>query len=119
MPEFFDYDPLSGVRYDFDYEEESGNAIIHATQDVEALLDYNKNIRNSGLNDKGIKESWWLYAKIPAIFFIKMRNKGIHAEDPRHIDRVLAEINTNYPKLKVTEGNHGGKLAIIHDLGKR
>lgn len=118
MPEFFDYDPLTGLRYDFDYDEETGNAIIHTTQDVEPLLDYNKRLANDSLTDKGIKESWWLYAKIPPIFMLKMRAKGINVEDGRHIDRVLAEINTNYPYLKTTQKNEGKRLSLIHDLGK-
>jgi hypothetical protein len=119
MSEFFDFDPLTGLRYDFDYNEETGDAIIHTTQDVSALLDYNAALRNAGATDKGIKESWWLYAKIPPIFMLKMRAKGINVEDGRHIDRVLAEINTNYPLLKTTQKNEGKKLAIIHDLGEQ
>jgi hypothetical protein len=118
MPEFFEYDPISGVRTDFDYDEQTGNVILQRSQDVSALLDYNAALRNSGVTDKGIKESWWLYAKIPPIFMLKMRAKGIKVEDGRHMDRVLAEINTNYPHLKTTEKNEGKKLSIIHDLGK-
>jgi hypothetical protein len=119
MPQFLEYDPISGLRTDFDYDEESGNVILQRSQDVSALLDYNAALRNAGATDKGIKESWWLYAKIPPIFMLKMRAKGINVEDGRHIDRVLAEINTNYPLLKTTQKNEGKKLAIIHDLGEQ
>lgn len=118
MSAFFDFDPLTGVRTDFDYDEETGNVHLHRTQDVEALLDYNKALANAGATDKGIKESWWLYAKIPPIFMLKMRAKGINVEDGRHIDRVISEINTNYPLLKCTQKNEGKKLTIIHDLGQ-
>jgi hypothetical protein len=118
MPEFFDYDPLTGVRTDFDYDEITGDVTLHHSQDVSALLDYNKALANSGATDKGIKESWWLYAKIPPIFILKMRSKGINIEDGRHIDRMIAEINTNYPYLKTTQKNEGKKLSLFHDLGK-
>ena len=118
MPEFFEYDPLTGIRTDFDYEEETGNVILQRSQDVSALLDHNRALANSGATDKGIKESWWLYAKIPPIFMLKMRAKGINVEDGRHIDRVVAEINTNYPALKCTQKNEGKKLTLIHDLGQ-
>jgi len=119
MPEFFDYDPLTGVRYDFDYDEETGEAHIHSTADVESLLDYTKAVRNDGLKDHGIKESWWLYAKIPPIVMMKMRaEKGIEVGNPAHTKRIIEEINTHYPHLKVTQKNHGGKLVIVHDLGK-
>lgn len=119
MPEFFEYDPHTGIRTDFDFNEATGDVILSRTQDVEALLDYNKRLANDGITDKGIKESWWLYAKIPPIFMLKMRAKGINVEDGRHIDRVIAEINTNYPLLKCTQKNDGKKLAIVHDLGKQ
>jgi hypothetical protein len=118
MSEFFEYDPYTGVRTDFDYDEVSGNVILHRSQDVSALLDYNAALRNSGATDKGIKQSWWMYAKIPALFTLKMRAKGINVEDGRHIDRVIQEINTNYPHLKTTQKNEGKKLALIHDLGQ-
>lgn len=118
MPEFFEYDPMTGVRTDFDYDEQSGNVILQRSQDVSALLDHNAKLRNAGATDKGIKESWWLYAKIPPIFMLKMRAKGINVEDGRHIDRVVAEINTNYPLLKCTQKNEGKKLTLIHDLGQ-
>lgn len=119
MPSFFDYDPMTGVQTDFDYDEESGNVILQRSQDVQPLLDYNKRLANDGLTDKGIKDSWWLYAKIPAIFQLKMRAKGINVMDGRHFDRVIAEINTNYPYLKTTQKNEGKKLALIHDLGQQ
>jgi hypothetical protein len=119
MAEFFEYDPHSGIRTDMEYDESTGNVTFHRTQNVEALLDYNKALARDGLTDKGIKESWWLYAKIPPIFMLQMRAKGINVEDGRHIDRVLQEINTNFPYLKCTQKNEGKKLAIVHDLGKR
>lgn len=118
MPAFFDYDPISGVRTDFDYDEATGNVQLHRTQDVQALLDHTKRLANDGLTDRGIKESWWLYAKVPPIVMLQLRAKGINVEDGRHIDRVVQEINTNYPALKCTQKHEGSKLAIIHDLGK-
>lgn len=118
MSDFFDFDPITGVRTDFDYDEITGEVTLNRSQDVSALLDYNKALANAGATDSGIKESWWLYAKIPPIFMIKMRAKGINVEDGRHIDRLLAEINTNYPYLKTTQKNEGKKLTLIHDLGQ-
>lgn len=119
MSTFLEYDPVSGIRTDFDYDDTTGNVILTRSADVQPLLDHNAKLRNYGATDKGIKESWWLYAKIPPIFELKMRAKGINVTDGRHIDRVIAEINTNYPHLKTTQKNEGKKLAIIHDLGKR
>jgi hypothetical protein len=119
VPEFFSYDPLTGIKTEFEYDETTGNATFHSSQNVDHLLDYTQSLANDGLTDRGIKKGWWLYAKIPPIVMLKMRNQGINVEDGRHINRVLAELNTHYPKLKCTQKNEGKKLALIHDYGKR
>lgn len=114
MPEFFEYDPLTGIRTDFEYDEQTGDVKLHRSADSQALLDYNARLRNDGLTDKGIKESWWLYAKIPPIVMLKLRNQGINVEDGKHIDRVVQEINTHYPLLKTTQKHMGGKTKQIY-----
>lgn len=119
MPEFFDFDPLTNVRQDFDYDETTGEVSIHYSSDESALVDYNKAVRESGYNDQGIKANWWTYAKIPAIFFLKMRARGFKLDGSDDTARLLAEINTNYPALKCTQLNHGKKLKVIHDLGSQ
>lgn len=118
MSEFFEYDPLTGIRTDFEYDEQTGNVHLHRSADVSGLLDYTKSLANDGLTDGGIKKGMWLYAKIPPVVMIAMRNKGINVEDGRHIDRVIAEINTYYPNLKCTQKNEGKKLVLIHDNSK-
>lgn len=114
MAEFFDFDPLTGVRTDFEYDETTGNATFHQSQDVQHILDYTKALANDSMTDRGIKKGWWLYAKIPPIVMLKMRNKGIVVEDGRHIDRVIAELNTYYPHLKCTQKNEGKKVNEIY-----
>ena len=116
MPEFLDYDPYSGITHTFDYDEMSGEVSIGYESDVEAVLDYNKALANSGHNDRGIKQNWWLYAKIPPIWQIKLRARGFKLDGSDDTQRLLAEINTHAPALKCTQLNHGGKLKIVHDL---
>jgi hypothetical protein len=118
VADFLDYDPDTGLRYDFDYDEATGEAKIHYSSDVEPLLDYNKALANSGYNDAGIKRSWWLYAKIPPIWQIKLRARGFKLDSSDDTARLLAEINTYAPALKCTQLNHGDKVKLIHDLGK-
>lgn len=113
MSQFFDYDPYNKITHYFDFDEETNNSIITSVCDVEPLLNVTKAIRNDGLTDKGIKEGWWLYAKVPAIVIMQMRQKGIDFYNKDHEKRVLEEINTNYPYLKVTEKNLGGKAKLI------
>jgi hypothetical protein len=117
MPEFFDYDPVTNVKQEYEFDEATGEAHIHYSSDVSAVLDYNKAVANSGINDAGIKQNWWLYAKIPPIWFLKLRARGFKLNGEDDTKRLLAEINTNAPALKCTQLNHGKKLSIIHDNG--
>lgn len=117
MPEFLDFDPHTGITHTFDFNEETGEAHIHYESDVSAVLDYNKALATSGKNDAGIKRNWWLYAKIPPIWFIKLRARGFKLDGSDDTKRLLAEINTHAPALKCTQLNHGTKLKVVHDLG--
>jgi len=118
MSEFFDYDPFTGITSYFDYDELTGKATINQVADVEPLLDYTKALARDGGTDQGIKQSWWLYAKIPPIVQLQMRAKGIKLDDPSMTKRIIQEINENYPYLKCTQKNEEKKLAIVHDLGR-
>lgn len=119
MPDFFDYDPDNNVRQDFEFNEVTGEAHIHYSSDISAVLDYNTAVRNSGVNDKGIAANWWLYAKIPPIWQLKLRARGYKLDGSDDIKRLIAEINTHAPALKCTDLNHGGKVADIYDLGAK
>jgi hypothetical protein len=68
---------------------------------------------DGGVSQRGIAESWWLYAKLPPIVILQLRAKGINVFDKNDEAKVFAEINTNYPYLKTTTGNHGGKERIV------
>ena len=113
MSDFFEYDPLTGMRTDFEYNPDTGEATFNQTQDVTALLEFNKILANDSMTDKGIKEGWWLYAKVPPIVILQMRKKGIDFYNRDHFQRVMQEINSFYPALKVTQKNEGTKARII------
>lgn len=114
MADFLDYDPVTGIRHDLEYDEMTGEARITYTQDVEHVLEYTKRLANDGLTDGGIKKGWWLYAKIPPIVQIQMRAKGIDIMDPNATNRIIQEINTHYPMLKTTQKNEGTKEKQIY-----
>lgn len=110
MPEFFEYDPLTGIKTETAWDENTQQMTVIRTTDVEPYLDHAATNRNElGLNRHGIKESWWCYATIPPIVQLQMRAKGIIVGEKAHEKRVLEEINTNYPHLKMTTGVMGGK----------
>ena len=104
--EFFDYDPLTGLREQYE-EHPDGTVSIHTYQDIEPHLRIAKHIRNTGGSD----ESWQkrgsaLYAIIPPILQGAMLKKGINFMDPNHIGKVVQEINENYPAFKATDKHH-------------
>jgi hypothetical protein len=118
MSDFFEIDPISGIRSDFKWNENDQEYTIIRTADVEPVLDFTKAVANeAGINREDIRKGWWLYAKIPPIVELQMRAKGIHVGNPEHHDRMLAEINTNYKHLKCTTGNDGGRAGKVISLG--
>lgn len=114
MPEFLDYDPVTGITHWFDHDNLTNETRITYTQDVEPLLDLAREMANTGATDRGIKESWWLYAKIPAIVQVKLRAAGVDINDPGSTKRIVQYINEHYPALKCTPKNHDGIAPKIY-----
>ena len=110
MAEFFDYDPISGIRTDTAFNENTGEMTVYRTADVEPILDAAKaQASAAGKNLRGIRESWWQYCTIPPVVQLQLRAKGLDISRSEHMPRVLQEINENYPHLKVVEATEGGK----------
>lgn len=108
MAEFFEYDPLTGIKTETSYDEMTGELTLHRTSDVEQVLDWTTAVRNeAGLNREGIAEGWWLYAKIPPIEIVKMRQAGINVFDQNDAKRMFEYINEHLPALKCTTGKEG------------
>lgn len=108
MATFFDYDPLTGIRTDMEYDEDTGVATLIHTQDTSAFVDKQKALQATGVKDKGIKEGFWHYASIPPIVQIELRNKGldIYSRDKDMLNKVLREIDEHYPWCKTTTKTH-------------
>ncbi len=104
MSEFFDYNPINGMRYDTE-EDDRGNITIHSTQDVQPALDYmaaKRSMNESGRKDNTLRH----YCSIPTWVEIELRNKGIDIYNKHQNKELLKEINQNYPKLKATRMHH-------------
>lgn len=113
MSDFFELDPHTGIRSDFKWSENDQQYTIERTADVEPVLDFAKAMSAQvGMNREDMKRGWWLYAKLPPIVIIQMRAKGINVYDKNDQARMYAEINSNYPALKCTTGNVGGRETI-------
>lgn len=114
MSDFFEIDSVTGIRSDFTWDESEQRFSIVRSADVEPVLNVAAANRNElGLNRQGIKESWWCYATIPPIVQLQMRAKGIIVGNKDHEKRIIEEINTHYPHLKMTTGKMGGKQKLI------
>ena len=114
MAEFLDFDPVTGITHFFDHDDSTNETRITHSQDLEPLLDYTRHLANTGATDKGIKESWWLYAKIPAIVQVKLKAAGIDMNDPGSTKRIVQYINEHYPALKTTTKNDSGMAPRIY-----
>lgn len=103
--EFFDYDPLTGVRESLAFED--GKIHIRYEQDVQPILDKARALNNEGMTDENFKKHGVaLYAMIPPVVQGALIKKGINFLDPNDIGKLLSEINTNYPYLKTTDKVH-------------
>lgn len=111
MSQLLEFDPVTGISRYFDYDEMTGTITLESRQDVTPLLEYTKALRKDGMTDKGIKEDWWLYAKIPPLVEVQLRKKGIDINDPGSTKRIIQEINEHYPALKCTEKWDGKRSA--------
>ena len=104
---FYDYNAARGTWYEEDYDHTEDKVVIHTKQDVQPILDWTKEQRNSGINDK--VGDFGLYAKIPAIVEVDLRKKGLNIYDKNNTRRLIQEIEQNYPYLKTTNLKHDGK----------
>ena len=80
MTKEYEWNPHRGTWYEYEDDLQTGGLIIHTKQDVEPLLEHNKFLRNSGVNDLGgLKDKGDLkhYASIPAHVELALREKGI------------------------------------------
>lgn len=105
MAKTYEYNPHRGTWYEMEDDAQTGGVIIHTKQDVSPIIDRNRKLRNSGVNDLGgmnDKGDLKHYASIPAHVELALREKGIDIYSQNHTKELIREIETNYPECKVT-----------------
>lgn len=103
--EFFSYDPLTGVRTLFDYDDDKDLAVFRREQDVSGVLKYTHEMRTSGKTREMLKqdEYFCLHSMIPAMVEVELLKKGLSLSRPDDLPAIAREIETNYPDLKCTD----------------
>jgi hypothetical protein len=100
----------NGVVETNDYDEQEGILTVCKSQDVENLLDRNKELQNTRATDIGIKKGLWHYASIPVTVQYELLTKyGLSIHNKHHRADILEKINFDYPHLKTTTKTHSLK----------
>lgn len=106
----FHYSPDTGVVEHFDFDDDTGKAIIRKTQDVEPLMDRLKEIRATGGDDRKLRQDdyFCLYAQIPTTVYLELKKQGydLDSRDQSVLKKCLQKINADYPMLKATYKTH-------------
>lgn len=89
----FDFDPLTGMTTTF--EDLGGDKFaLHYEQDVEQILDSNKEKANMGRDYYAQDDEMWRVASIPASVQMKwLVEEGIDIYNADHSDRVKKKLN--------------------------
>lgn len=107
--ELLNYDPLNGIAQYHNYDVDTDTSIFESVGDAGPVLELNRKIANeTDLTKKGIKEGWWLYARIPTIFQLKLLvEKGIDVYKKEHGHRLSKVLeDPEYRHLKTTWKHH-------------
>ncbi len=105
--EHFSYDPLTGVRTLFDYDEENDRAVFRREEDISGVLKVAAETRANGVQSyigTG-DEQWFPQAVIPSTVMAELLKKGIDVSrlEGKDATALAREIETNYPWLKLTD----------------
>jgi len=106
---FVTYDSLNQITQYMHYDEDTDDAVFQSVGDATPVLEFNRMQANdTELTKYGIKNGFWKYASLPAIFITKlMQEKGLNVWDRAHsaaISKVLED--PDYRHLKCTTKKH-------------
>lgn len=99
------YDPQTGIRRLFDFDEETGATILKSEQDMEPHIRWAAMNRAAGTTRDMLKKDdyFCLHSTIPALVEVELRNKGLRLDREEDLPRIAREIEQNYPYLKCTD----------------
>ena len=89
------------LKREFTFTDE-GMIETVVTQDVEAILKENQNLRDTEDISKRKKSEFYKYASIPLVVVEELFKKGLNIFDNNDLKLIEREIELNYPYLKTT-----------------
>lgn len=109
---WIEYNQETGTRETNYADEDTGEIHVVKEQDVEPLLERNRELANSGETDIGIRKGFWHYCSIPLNVQYKLLTEyKINIHDKNHWPRMFDVINRDFPYLKTTTKKHAMKGA--------
>lgn len=95
-----DYDPHTGAKHWFSYDEDTDTMRIRTEEDVQDIIDFNKEKQAEGFDRKS---EVWHAAKIPNTIILKWKlEHGVELWNPDHREAVRRLLNSNeYRYLRV------------------
>lgn len=103
------FDPLTGLSEWHSYDEATDTTTIRTEGDCEPVLEANKLLANdTDFTKRGIKDDFWLYARFPAAFQVKLLiEQGIDVYNKNHGERLSKILeDPAYRHLKTTTKRH-------------
>lgn len=93
MRKNIDFDRTTGLGQDFEYVESENKTVIRTYQDVEQILERNKQLQNADeYKRNGIKNEFQHAASIPLAVVHEWLKEGIDVLNPEHWPRVKAKL---------------------------
>ena len=93
--DFLDYDPITGIKTYHHYDHDTKITRIESVQDVEPILEMNKELAKTEHQAKGIKNSWWHAASVPNLIIEKwLKEDGIDFFNQDHWPAIKRKLNS-------------------------
>ena len=109
MARLLDYDPLTGLSQIFHYDHANNAVTIEYQQDLEPILEQNKQaLLDTDKHKRQAKEEWAHYATIPEVVQMKWAiDHGVHFWDKNHEKAWFKLLNSpDYTYLRRTTYKH-------------
>ena len=103
-----DFNPVSGEKVWFQYDQSIDSMTITHEQDVSQHLDLAHEMAvDQNYTARGMKKDMWHYAHVPNTTVLKMlMEDGVDLSNKDHQKRAFELLNTKYKRCKTTEKTH-------------